>query len=105
MVASIPASLVVRPNMMFAWFPEVVSVLRTRSPDEDKVTGLVLLLERSTCSFVPGFVTPIPTLPELVSVNFWVKYYRWGWVACDERQRKKGHKFWYNAYWKTELAN
>ena len=30
---------------------------------------------------------------------------RWGWVACDERQREKGHKFWYNAYWKTELAN
>jgi hypothetical protein len=29
---------------------------------------------------------------------------RWGWVACDERQREKGH-IWYNAYWKTELAN
>jgi hypothetical protein len=28
----------------------------------------------------------------------------WGWVACDERQRDDGHKFWYNAYWKTELA-
>ncbi len=30
---------------------------------------------------------------------------RWGWVACDERQREEGHKFWYNAYWKTELAD
>jgi hypothetical protein len=29
---------------------------------------------------------------------------RWGWVACDERQKEEGHKFWYNAYWKTELA-
>ena len=29
---------------------------------------------------------------------------RWGWVACDERQREEGHKFWYNAYWRTELA-
>jgi hypothetical protein len=27
-----------------------------------------------------------------------------GWVACDERQKEEGHKFWYNAYWKTELA-
>jgi hypothetical protein len=29
---------------------------------------------------------------------------KWGWVAYDERQREEGHKFWYNAYWKTELA-
>jgi hypothetical protein len=29
---------------------------------------------------------------------------RWGWVACDERQREVGHTFWYNAYWKMELA-
>ena len=29
---------------------------------------------------------------------------KWGWVAYDERQKKEGHKFWYNAYWKTELA-
>jgi hypothetical protein len=29
---------------------------------------------------------------------------KWGWVACDERQKEEGHKFWYNAYWKTELA-
>ena len=27
---------------------------------------------------------------------------RWGWVACDRRQKKEGHRFWYNAYWKTE---
>jgi len=30
---------------------------------------------------------------------------RWGWVALERRQREEGHKFWYNAYWKTELAN
>jgi len=29
---------------------------------------------------------------------------KWGWVACDRRQNEEGHKFWYNAYWKTELA-
>jgi hypothetical protein len=29
---------------------------------------------------------------------------KWGWVDCDERQNEEGHKFWYNAYWKTELA-
>ena len=29
---------------------------------------------------------------------------KWGWVACDRRQHENGHKFWYNAYWKTELA-
>jgi len=29
---------------------------------------------------------------------------RWGWVAYDKRQRENGHRFWYNAYWKTELA-
>jgi hypothetical protein len=29
---------------------------------------------------------------------------KWVWVACDEMQKKEGHKFWYNAYWKTELA-
>lgn len=29
---------------------------------------------------------------------------KWGWVACDRRQHEDGHKFWYNAYWKTELA-
>jgi len=27
---------------------------------------------------------------------------RWGCVAIDRRQRDDGHKFWYNAYWKTE---
>lgn len=27
---------------------------------------------------------------------------RWGWVASDRRQLEEGHKFWYNAYWKTE---
>ena len=30
---------------------------------------------------------------------------RWGLVALERRQREDGHKFWYNAYWKTELAN
>ena len=29
---------------------------------------------------------------------------KWGWVTCDKRQSENGHKFWYNAYWKTELA-
>lgn len=29
---------------------------------------------------------------------------KWGWVAYDNRQKEEGHKFWYNAYWKTELA-
>jgi transcription initiation factor IIE alpha subunit len=29
---------------------------------------------------------------------------KWGWVACDRRQREDSHRFWYNAYWKTELA-
>lgn len=29
---------------------------------------------------------------------------KWGWVACDRRQNEDGHKFWYNAYWKTALA-
>jgi predicted transcriptional regulator len=29
---------------------------------------------------------------------------KWGWVARDKRQRENGHKFWYNAYWKTEIA-
>ena len=27
---------------------------------------------------------------------------KWGCVASDRRQREEGHKFWYNAYWKTE---
>jgi hypothetical protein len=27
------------------------------------------------------------------------------WFACDERQKEEAHKFWYNAYWKTELQN
>jgi len=30
---------------------------------------------------------------------------KWGWVACDERQKEEGHKFWFKAYWKTELAS
>ena len=29
---------------------------------------------------------------------------RWGYVALERRQREKGQRFWYNAYWKTELA-
>jgi hypothetical protein len=29
---------------------------------------------------------------------------KWGWVAYDKRQNEIGHKFWYNIYWKTELA-
>ena len=29
---------------------------------------------------------------------------KWGWVSRDKRQSENGHKFWYNAYWKTELA-
>jgi hypothetical protein len=29
---------------------------------------------------------------------------KWGWVNCNRRQREVGHKFWYNAYWKTALA-
>ncbi len=29
---------------------------------------------------------------------------KWGWVARDRRQNEEGHKFWYNAYWKTALA-
>jgi hypothetical protein len=29
---------------------------------------------------------------------------KWGWVAYDKRQNEEGHRFWYNIYWKTELA-
>jgi len=29
---------------------------------------------------------------------------RWGLVSLERKQRDDGHKFWYNAYWKTELA-
>jgi hypothetical protein len=29
---------------------------------------------------------------------------RWGLVAPECRQREEGQRFWYNAYWKTELA-
>jgi len=29
---------------------------------------------------------------------------RWGFVALERRQREEGHKFWYNAYWKTKPA-
>ena len=29
---------------------------------------------------------------------------KWGWVASDKRQNEVGHRFWYNIYWKTELA-
>jgi predicted transcriptional regulator len=29
---------------------------------------------------------------------------RWGLVALERRQRNDGHRFWYNAYWKTEFA-
>ena len=29
---------------------------------------------------------------------------RWGFVDQERRQREEGHRFWYNAYWKTELA-
>ena len=29
---------------------------------------------------------------------------RWGLVALERRQREEGQRFWYNAYWKTELA-
>jgi hypothetical protein len=25
-------------------------------------------------------------------------------VALERRQREEGHKFWYNAYWKTDPA-
>jgi predicted transcriptional regulator len=28
---------------------------------------------------------------------------KWGWVARDKRQNEEGYRFWYNAYWKTEL--
>jgi predicted transcriptional regulator len=27
---------------------------------------------------------------------------RWGFVDLERRQREEGHKFWYNAYWKTK---
>ena len=27
---------------------------------------------------------------------------RWGYVDQERRQREEGHKFWYNAYRKTE---
>lgn len=29
---------------------------------------------------------------------------KWGWVFRDRRQSVDGHRFWYNVYWKTELA-
>ena len=29
---------------------------------------------------------------------------KWGWVACDQRQRVKGSKHKQNTYWKTEQA-
>ena len=29
---------------------------------------------------------------------------KWGWVSRDKRQSDNGHRFWYNVYWKTELA-
>jgi hypothetical protein len=30
---------------------------------------------------------------------------KWGWVDCDKKPNRNGHRFWYNAYWTTEIAN
>ena len=29
---------------------------------------------------------------------------KWGFVASDRRQSCMGHRFWYNVYWRTEIA-
>ena len=29
---------------------------------------------------------------------------KWGWASRNKRQSDNGHRFWYNVYWKTELA-
>jgi len=29
---------------------------------------------------------------------------RWGYVDLERRQGEEGHRFWYNAYWKTKPA-
>jgi hypothetical protein len=29
---------------------------------------------------------------------------KWGWAYRDRMQKLDGHRFWYNVYWKTELA-
>ena len=51
----------------------------------------------------------------MVSYAYWIRIERrlssslraqarWGYLDQGRRQRKEGHKFWYNAYRKTELA-
>ena len=29
---------------------------------------------------------------------------KWGWASRNRRQSDNIHRFWYNVYWKTELA-
>jgi predicted transcriptional regulator len=30
---------------------------------------------------------------------------RWGFVDLEKRHMEEGHRFWYNAYWKTEPSD
>jgi hypothetical protein len=38
------------------------------------------------------------------TVQFFEGFSEMGLVALERRLREEGHKFWYNAYWKTELT-
>jgi hypothetical protein len=76
----------------------VLAVLPDSREDAKSIKEIAQAMDLEISSYVDWMRTErrlVRTLGALI---------KWGWVACDERQKEEGHRFWYNAYWKTELS-
>ena len=67
--------------------------------DKIRVLGDLILVDTQEVSTYTDWIRAERSLARVLRILV-----KWGWVARDRMQRDNGHKFWYNIYWKTELA-
>ena len=77
---------------------DILAVLPESRDDAKSLKEIALAMELEMASYA-----------DWIRVERWLSsslraLARWGFVDQERRQREEGHRFWYNAYWKTEPA-
>jgi hypothetical protein len=77
---------------------DILAVLPESRDDAKSFKEITLAMELEMASFADRIRVEMRLSSSLRALA------RWGFVDQERRQGEEGHKFWYNAYWKTKPA-
>jgi|WetSurMetagenome_2_1015567.scaffolds.fasta_scaffold186622_1 hypothetical protein len=77
---------------------QILEILPSSEADARSVKDIAKVMGLDTSSYATWRKT------ERGLSNALRKLMKWGLVTRDRRQNCAGHQFWYNVYWRTEIA-